>query len=826
MKTKLIAGIAAAMSLIAVPSLHAQGLGFYGMEETIDHRTSFNIFDSKKIEFKEKLEISFRITAMPKSEFGYILRIKDFKNDRIWNMSLAETIDTVVLRLNQEGHYSVIKASIPKDKFKKLHWYDLGLDFDLRGKTVTLSINDRKQTARVPDLPDSAWPVIEFGKSDHMIDVPTFAIEDLHIKGGRHDIHYNLDECEGNYAYDEDWKHRGHVVNPKWRVNNSAEWKQIEETASDLISGATYNPVRKEFYYFDREHIEIFTVLTAQKMNIRFSDPCPVTLKLGNNFVSEDGRYLYCYELYDEFKAGNDASVARLDLDTYRWSVISTQNLAYPHHHHCGFINDKTGEYTIFGGFGDMLYNGTFWSLRDRNWQKSWPDNPPAIYPRYFTSCGTDGQYAYIFGGMGNESGEQIVGRQYFYDLHQVDLQTGNCRQMWDLDWHGDNLVPVRNLIIRDGWIYTLCYPEYISESYLKLYRFSIEDGSWKSIGSTIPIISNKMRTNANLHYDKELNMYFAIVQEFEDDIKSTVKVYSLLSPAIDKADLKVIPFRYKHRTASWCLGISTLVLLATILLTLFIRSRKRQDEENAMKSSGRRLFKAKHPKNSILLFGDFMVTDRKGENITALFTAQQRLILCMLFKYHSHNGISTRRLSNILWPDKDEEKVKNSRGVALNNLRKSLSNIDGVSIVFSDGRYRLETTPEFYCDYLELSKLVESEEQDMDHILNILSEGKFLKFMNDPIMDSFKEEVENKIAPLLDNELQKRYDLKEYQAVVEITRIIAFIDPIDEKSMKLSIWALKKQKRTEEALVCYATFCSEYKKMYDSDYPIKFTDL
>ena len=41
---------------------------------------------------------------------------------------------------------------------------------------MTASINDRKQTARVPDLPDSAWPVIEFGKSDHMIDIPTFAI--------------------------------------------------------------------------------------------------------------------------------------------------------------------------------------------------------------------------------------------------------------------------------------------------------------------------------------------------------------------------------------------------------------------------------------------------------------------------------------------------------------------------------------------------------------------------------------------------------------------------------------------------------------------------
>src|SRR5690606_33914918 len=100
--------------------------------------------------------------------------------------------------------------------------------------------------------------------------------------------------------------------------------------------------------------------------------------------------------------------------------------------------------------------------------------------------------------------------------------------------WNKDNVVPVRGMVIPDdSCFYTLCYPEHFSDSFLKLYRFSLKDGSYEILGDSIPVHSDRITTNANLYYDAGLNSLYAIVQEFENDIISDLKVYSLAFPPI-----------------------------------------------------------------------------------------------------------------------------------------------------------------------------------------------------------------------------------------------------------------------------------------------------
>ncbi len=41
----------------------------------------------------------------------------------------------------------------------------------------------------------------------------------------------------------------------------------------------------------------------------------------------------------------------------------------------------------------------------------------------------------YVFGGMGNESGEQTVGRKYYYDLYKIDLGTKQVSKLWEIEW-------------------------------------------------------------------------------------------------------------------------------------------------------------------------------------------------------------------------------------------------------------------------------------------------------------------------------------------------------------------------------------------------------
>ena len=80
-----------------------------------------------------------------------------------------------------------------------------------------------------------------------------------------------------------------------------------------------------------------------------------------------------------------------------------------------------------------MHYSNRFhqFDVESKQWSaidSLWGD---AIRPRYFSAVGyQDSTHtAYIFAGMGNESGEQIVGRKYLYDLYKVDLRTKNIQQ-------------------------------------------------------------------------------------------------------------------------------------------------------------------------------------------------------------------------------------------------------------------------------------------------------------------------------------------------------------------------------------------------------------
>ena len=106
-------------------------------------------------------------------------------------------------------------------------------------------------------------------------------------------------------------------------------------------------------------------------------------------------------------------------------------------------------------------------------------------------------------------------------------------------------------------------------------------------------------------------------------------------------------------------------------------------------------------------------------------------------------DGISSQRLSTLLWPDKPEDKVKNSRGVTINHLRKTLSELDDVELVYSKGCFRLVQGPAFYCDYTRCMEIISAEQigENRGELVQLLSRGKFLKHDDQPLFDSFKEE-------------------------------------------------------------------------------------
>lgn len=816
----------------------AQGLRFCGGEQPIDKRTSYNVLGNSPAAFSGYFDIEFDLSLYPTKPIGYILRIKNEKSNKIYNLFYDGQGSGLRFRLNEEGRSSLIIADARREEMPDMQWSRMKISFDLKNDSIRLTVGGRTFSAGEMGLPDKYYPIIVFGKSDHIIDVPSFAIKDLSVSNDSKRYFFALREHAGNTVHDQKGRATGSVVNPEWLINDSYQWHFVDSFQSETVAGTIYNPGRKEIYYFNRDRITIYNVRSGEVRVHRFEERCPVELTLGTSFIDNRQNRLYVYDVYVN-SSYEGVTVASLDLDTYKWRVESTQTTPTQLHHHGAFYNPDTERYTIFGGFGHMRYSKDFHSfdIKARRWETLPDFEGDVIFPRYFSSMGylRETNTIYIFGGMGNESGEQVVGRKYFYDLHEVNLDTGLAKKLWEIPWTENHMVPVRGmLVLDDSYFYTLCYPEHFSDSFLRLYRFSLKDGSYEILGDSIPIHSDRITTNANLYYDEQLNNLYALVQEFEDDIISDLKIYSLAFPPVTAEELANYP---KGGGENNTLVIIILLSCAVVVAgasVLFVSLKPRNDDEpeadgeTAVKAVGESSEKATRP-NSAYLFGDFTVRDRNNRDITYMFSARLRQTFCLILQYSStKEGITSQHLSNMLWPDRPEDKVKNSRGVTINHLRKVLSEMDGIELIYDKGCFRIVQTDGFYCDYSRCIGLIINGqvEENRDEMAEIVSRGKFLKFSDHALFDSFKKEVEHLLEPVLLIEMEKSFEAEAYQMTMVYAEAVFNIDPLNDEALAFMVRAMQRLKLNDEARIRYQAFVIEYKKTMGNDYPQPFKNI
>ncbi len=827
-------------------NLYANGLRFKGSEHLIDERTSYDVFCGKAPKFSEKLDVTFDISLLEPSHYGYIFRIKNNETNKTYNLSYYIDGPTTVFKLNEEGGKNLITAKLGNEELQKLHWFKVSITFDLKNHSLSLVLNKLLFKTNNINLPQTWSPEIYFGRSDYLIDVPSFAIKQLSITDKKHTYLFPLAESKGNVAHNIKGEEFGQITNPVWLINDSYYWSYKKRFKSTNIAGCSFDAKTDYLYIFSRDSLKTYNVRTGEVTAEAFSERCPVEIFLGTSFIDSDEKKLYVYEVcYEKNEKG--PNIAVLDLKTKRWSTVSYSSTYMQLHHHSACFENKHyyifGGFGGFGGFGNMQYSKSLFSFNfDTNKWDSLKLSGDKINPRYFSTMGyrKDPNSLYIFGGMGNESGEQIVGRRYFYDLYKINLNNNHVTQLWKIPWDRENVVPVRQMIIQNDFFYTLCYPEHFSKTFLKLYRFSLKDGSYKILGDSIPMRSEKIKTKASIYYSSNLNCLFAIVQEFDNfDISSSIKVYSLAFPPISYEELTSQESLFKGDLRSIIITAVSVLLLIVLALFIIIRRKKKQSEDDAdaiyLTNNGdndkKSINKEKtEPKpNSICLFGEFTVHDRQNKDITYMFSTKLKQVFLTILQFSSENGISSQKLSEMLWPDKPEDKVKNSRGVTINHLRKIMKELDGIELIFEKGMFKIVISPELcYCDYLRCIELIDSNtvEKNISEFINITNQGKFLKSIDLPEFDSFKEDVERKLEPALLIEAERSFNNELYKTTLILCEALFYIDPINEDALYYTLQVLQKLKMNNEAKRQYFQFVSEYKKMQGRNYSIPLNEL
>ena len=193
----------------------------------------------------------------------------------------------------------------------------------------------------------------------------------------------------------------------------------------------------------------------------RSYDSPALPVRLGMCFYDDPDSCIYAYELN-----GWDTYVARIDPASCRWQMVDKGSVDLQLHHHGALFGRQSRRFLFFGGYGNRSYFNTFirYDVGTNQWDTLTFDGD-AVAPRFFAAMAMtpDGKHAYLYGGKGNEAGDQNVGIRYYYDLYRLDLEKHRIDKLWEHDAPAEDCVPVRDMVTSpDGqWLYLLAYPEW-----------------------------------------------------------------------------------------------------------------------------------------------------------------------------------------------------------------------------------------------------------------------------------------------------------------------------------------------------------------------------
>ena len=829
---------------------YSQGLLFQANDKEIKERTSLQIFQEGEIPcFTKNFQLSFELSIRDFDTFGYVFLLKEDQGKTKYSFTYTYLDgENSTFKFNTDGKENHYSLNLRNDALA-YQWIPVSFAFDLQQDVLTIRIGDNEKKITSLGLKDTFCPHLFFGRYDYILDMPTFAIRNLKLEGDRsHSYTFPLNENEGEEVHTSTGKVLGTVVNPVWLINGSYHWEKLFEYSFQTPSGITFEPDSQRLIIFSQDSLLTYNLLKRQPQKYSYSNKLPVKLQLATHFMNTTDGKLYVYEL-NNLPLG-DATVAALDLNNQEWKQTGVAALPVQLHHHDGFWDETTGKYLVFGGFGNKRFNNTFleYDIEGDRWD-TLSYSGDRIIPRYFSGMAVNKnrEHIYVFGGMGNESGEQSVGRNYLHDLYLLDRKQQSVRRLWQ-NASDHRLVVARDMILTpdEKYIYALCYPEYLSDTYLQLYRLTVDDGTMKALGDSIPMRSEEIMTNANLYYNSLTHEYYCTTTEFDKKGHTVIRTYVLSAPPVSLDEIR----SYGSRSSLeirwlWIMaGIGVLLLAGGVL---FVRKKRGKQRNAVLESSsvlmsppvGREPDKSVQGKetlakedfesslvrpNAVYLFGPFTVIDRNGRDITHLFSSRLRQVFIYIFLHSTHNGVLSASLNEVFWPDKPDDKVKNLKGVTINQIRKNLAELDGVELVHDKGYFRLVFT-DCYCDYFRFRTLKNAEEVE-NELGILLMRGKFLDGMDAGMMDHFKQKVEEFLSSFLPLEIERLYQQHKYDAVIRFCNVLFRVDPVNELALAYGMHALNHTGSSQEAILQYSLFVREYRQMMNEEYSTSYAEL
>lgn len=237
-----------------------------------------------------------------------------------------------------------------------------------------------------------------------------------------------------------------------------------------------------------------------------------------------------------------------------------------------------------------------------------------------------------------------------------------------------------------------------------------------------------------------------------------------------------------------------------------------------------------------ICCFGGLKVIDTDRKDISKKFSPKikQLFVLILLHSIGGQKGISSKKLSDCLWPGMSPQNAKNIRGTNIQNLKALLALCAGIKLVFQDKLWLLEIADQCFIDYAFVEmRLNESDTTDVEMLANrlpellaILKKGILFQNMNESWIDPYIDRMSNRIIEFGLNLFRLLSEEKHETLLLEVAEVISINDPLNEPALRQKISILIKQGKLSMAHSVFDNFIKLYFELYQEKYSEDFKSL
>ncbi|MBD0832286.1 LamG domain-containing protein [Aestuariibaculum sediminum] len=294
-------------------------------------------------------------------------------------------------------------------------------------------------------------------------------------------------------------------------------------------------------------------------------------------------------------------------------------------------------------------------------------------------------------------------------------------------------------------------------------------------------------------------------------------------------------------KTVSWYVIMGVLFGGAILAMVLLLRKKPEKIiSSEAIKPQDKDYIthelKRKENKNTLSLFGGFQLILSNEKTVSFSPLQKQLISFLILSKLDENRGVTSSKLTETFWPGVSKNKAKENRSGNMRKLRKVLSEIDGLEVVFEEKRWIVSHTNMLVVDvyeYIQLKSRLEAGMaggrialNELEDFLEIIKKGNVLPSIQTEWVDYFKAKISNDIEQLLAAIYKEQHANIPKGICVKIAKTILLFDSLNENALQILIneWvAMGKHGLAKDA---YTSFSKNYELLYGEMYSVDFQDL